>query len=111
VDPSSHEAELFPELVWMLWGREKLLTCSELIQDNKIEERKKHEMTGLGAQPSIFSHKHTNKNLNTTIKNYTENITGLSKNSKTKRMYEILHSDSGVDKVCCVVMCLLVNSY
>jgi hypothetical protein len=36
-------------------------------------------VTGLGAHPSLFSNKHTNNSLNNIIKNYTENITGLSK--------------------------------
>jgi hypothetical protein len=38
MDPSSHEAALVPELVWMLWGREKLLTCRESIKDDKIKQ-------------------------------------------------------------------------
>jgi hypothetical protein len=74
--------------------------------------RKEHEVTGLGAHPSLLSHKHTYNSLNNIIKNYTENIAGLPRNSKTKRMYEIRFSDSGVVQVCCVaVLCLLVNSY
>jgi hypothetical protein len=82
--------------------------------DSRLQNktRKEHEVTGLGAHPSLFSHKHTNNSLNNIIKNYTENITGLSKNSKTKRMHEIRISDSGVVQVCCVAMlCLQINSY
>ena len=40
MDLSSHEAGLVPELIWMLWGRQKLLTCREPIQDNKIKQKR-----------------------------------------------------------------------
>jgi hypothetical protein len=64
MDPSSHEAGLVPELVWILWGRKKFLTCREPIQDNKIKQERNMEVTCLGALPSLFSHKHNNNRLN-----------------------------------------------